>query len=135
MRKLLSLGTAGIIGAAILLSTAQAGQLTTTEKEFLFNNPSVAKVETLSLEEMKNTEGTFWWLAPVISGAFYAYTHRNNFSWYGFGWSVAGGFIGPVRYGYLANRMLYNAPRLIKWYVQGHGSLINFGWQRANPWK
>lgn len=135
MKKLLSLATAGIIGTAALCSTAQAGQLTTADKEFLFNNPSVAKAETLSPEEMKNTEGAFWWLAPLISGAIYTYTHWNNFSWYGLGWSVAGGFIGPVRYGFLANKVLYNAPRFIKWYVQGHGTLINAGWQKANPWK
>ena len=67
MKKLLSLATAGIIGTAALCSTAQAGQLTTADKEFLFNNPSIAKVETLSPEEMKNTEGA--WVFGILVGA------------------------------------------------------------------
>ena len=100
MKKLLSLATAGIIGTAALCSTAQAGQLTTADKEFLFNNPSVAKAETLSPEEMKNTEGAWgWWgfITGAIGGAVaytcYWATTPNSWDWDSFSQHVATGAV------------------------------------------
>lgn len=100
MKKLLSLATAGIIGTAALCSTAQAGQLTTADKEFLFNNPSVAKAETLSPEEMKNTEGAWgWWgaITGAIGGAvaytWYWATTPNSWDWDSFSQHVATGAV------------------------------------------
>jgi hypothetical protein len=138
MKKLLSLATAGIIGTATICSTAQAGQLTTADKEFLFNNPSVAKAETLSPEEMKNTEGAWgWWgaiMGGLAGGAGYIGTALGSGTW-DWGWfasSVIGGAIAgatlwtptamDVAYSFgagLATGYTYNL---------GHHIAQEFGW-------
>jgi len=88
MKKLLSLATAGIIGTATLYSTAQADQLTSADKEFLFNNPSIAKAETLSPEEMKNTEGA--WLFGAVIGALSGFAHWATYTYTSHNWDAWG---------------------------------------------
>jgi len=128
----------GIVGTLTLSGFSQAGTLSNADKDFLFGSQSV-QAKTISVEEMKDTNGEFlpFWVAPIISGLIYTGTslYKGNFSWYGLGWAVAGGFIGPYRYGYIAQRLLSQYPKWVQWYVSGHGTLINAGWQQANPWK
>lgn len=128
----------GLVEVLSFSGFSQAETLSRADKDFLFGSQSV-QTKTISVKEMKDTNGEFlpFGVAPIISGAIYTGTslYKGNFLWYGLGWAVAGGFIGPYRYGYIAQRLLSQYPKWVKWYVSGHGTLTNAVWQQANPWK
>jgi len=64
-KKVLALGIAGTL---TLSGLSQAGTLSNTDKDFLFGSQSV-QAKTISVEEMKGTEGEWVWLAPIGWGA------------------------------------------------------------------
>jgi len=49
----------GIVGTLTLSGFSQAGTLSNADKDFLFGSQSV-QAKTVSVEEMKNTNGEFW---------------------------------------------------------------------------
>ena len=82
----------GIAGTLTLSGLSQAGTLSSTDKDFLFGSKSV-QVKTVSIEEMKNTDGEYWplvywgavgivrftiWAAPRIAPRYFRYINSWN---------------------------------------------------------
>lgn len=58
----------GIAGTLALSGLSQAGTLSNADKDFLFGSQSV-QAKTISVEEMKDTNGEFLWAVPIAWGA------------------------------------------------------------------
>jgi hypothetical protein len=60
----------GVMMAASIAGTAQASVKSNQDMDMLFNAaPVTAQVEQLSTQEMKATQGEFYWWAPNVVGA------------------------------------------------------------------
>jgi len=66
--------TLGLVGILSFSGISQAGTLSSADKAFLFGSQSI-QVKTLSVEEIKNTNGKLWWIGVI-------YAVRTGYSLY-----------------------------------------------------
>ena len=105
---------------------------------FVFNqHVEGVSQELLSDTEMKETEGKFFLLMPILmSTAFYSVPalYNRRFSWYGLGWAVGSGVIGGGMYGRVAT-MMGRSSRFGYYWMRGNGIGITQGLNFSNPWR